>query len=89
MVLSHAMAGLRHGRALVAERQFYVGRSYNVSETVWGGLPAEAGTYVYYHNRTSTDRVTGAGGSVRKSIGRRMMQSEVLRFLEELREAFD
>ncbi len=75
VVLSHAMAGLRDGRALVAERQFYVARSYNVSETVWGGLPAESGSFVYYHNRTSTDQVAGAGGSVRKTIGRRVMQT--------------
>ncbi len=89
VVLSHSMSGIRDGRAFATERQFYVGRSYNASETVWGGLPAAVGSYVYYHNRTSTDRITGIGGAFKKSIGRRMMQNEVLRFLESLRAAFE
>jgi hypothetical protein len=89
VVLSHSMLGIRDGRAFAAERQFYVGRSYNASETVWGGLPAQTGSFVYYHNRTSTDQITGAGSAIKKSIGRRLMQKEVLRFLESLRAAFE
>lgn len=89
VVLSHTMLGMRDGLAIASERQFYVGRSYNVSETVWGGLPAETGSFVYYHNRTSTDQIAGLGGAVKKSIGRRIMQNEVLGFLESLRAAFE
>lgn len=89
VVLSHSMVGLRDGLAFAMERQFYVGRSYNALETVWGGVTAEQGSFVYYHNRTSTDQVAGTGGAFKKSIGRRMMKNEVLDFLESLRAAFE
>ena len=89
VVLTHVMLGSREGRAFAAERQFYVGRAYNASETVWGGLPAERGSYVFYHNRTSTDRVAGFGSSMRKALGRQLMENEVLAFLERLRAAFE
>ena len=55
---------------------------------MWGGLPAETGAFVFYHNRTSTDQITGCGGAAKKKIGRRMMRNEVLRYLENLRAAF-
>ena len=72
-------------RMVAAERQFYVGLSYNSLQITYMALPVPAGSVLFYTNRTSTDQVTGFGRSVRHAIGRGMMEAEVKAFLDQLR----
>ena len=57
--------------ALFAERQFYVGTSYNSLQTFIGLLPDGDRTVLVYTNRTFTDQVAGFRSNVRHSVARR------------------
>ena len=40
-------------------------------------LPAQGGTIVVYSHHTSTDQVAGFGGSAKRSIGSKLMSSQL------------
>jgi len=62
---------------LAMQRQFYVSEGFNGEQAVAGILPAAGGTIVVYANHTSTDQVAGFGGSAKRSIGSKLMSSEL------------
>lgn len=62
------------------QRQFYVSSGYNCEQAVVAFLPVTGGTAVFYGNRTSTDQITGFGGSAKRSIGSKLLATQ----LEEL-----
>ena len=62
---------------LAMQRQFYVSEGFNAEQAVAGILPAQGGTIVIYMNHTSTDQVSGFGGSAKRSIGSKLMSSEL------------
>ena len=66
------------------ERQFYVGQSYNSLQILYGLVPTAGKTIVFYLNRTSTDQVAGFPTGTRHSLGRKIMEKEVRRPLEEV-----
>jgi len=59
------------------QRQYYVSRGYNVEQSLSALLAVREGTVVSYTNRTSTDQVTGFGGAARRSIGRKLLGSQL------------
>jgi hypothetical protein len=61
----------------ILQRQFYVSNGYNSEQAVVGLLPMQKGTLVFYTNRTSTDQVEGLGGSAKRSIGSKLLASEL------------
>jgi hypothetical protein len=65
---------------VVVQRQYYVSTGYNCEQALAAFLPVKGGTVVVYTNRTSTDQVTGFGGSAKRSIGSKLLASQ----LEEL-----
>ena len=66
------------GEAWVAvQRQFYVSTGYNAQQALAALLPGPKGTIVFYTSRVSTDQVTGFGGSAKRSIGSRMLASQL------------
>jgi hypothetical protein len=66
------------GDAWVAiQRQFYVSTGYNSTQAIGALLPVKGGTVVVYNNRTSTDQVTGFGGSAKRSIGSKILASQL------------
>jgi len=65
---------------VVAQRQLYVSGGYNCEQAISAFLPMKTGTLVVYTNRTSTDQVTGFGGGAKRSIGSKLLASQ----LEEL-----
>jgi len=83
--LAHRLSEVRPELALFAERQFYVGTSYNCLQTFVGLLPDADRTILVYTNRTFTDQVAGLGSNVRHSVGRSKMMSAVIRIFEALR----
>jgi hypothetical protein len=62
---------------LVVQRMFYVSTGFNSTQALAALIPVEGGTVVVYGNRTSTDQVTGFGGSARRSIGGRVLVSQL------------
>jgi hypothetical protein len=87
VALVHAMALADGDGFAVSQRQFYVSRGYNVEQALAGFLPVSEGTLVVYVNRTSTDQVTGMGGSAKQSIGRKVMASQLEGLFEKARAA--
>jgi len=86
-VLAHLFEK-RDDYAVLAARQYYVGRSYDSMQVVVGlfALKGEADRcLVIYSNRTFTDQVAGFGSSARHRIGRGMLVSEVSGFFELIR----
>lgn len=77
ITLTHALFVPDGDAWVVAQRQFYVSTGYNVEQAVAALLPVKKGTAVIYGNRTSTDQVAGFGGSAKRSIGSKLLASQL------------
>lgn len=88
-ILAHRMFRFGQKYAVMTERQFYVGHTYNSQQSIVGGIAAEEGTLVFYQNRTSTDRVAGFASSLRHTIGRKLMRDQIIHHLEALRRSLE
>lgn len=87
--LIHAFA-IEEGDAVgVCQRQFYVSGSYNSVQATAAFLPVKEGTLVAYSNHTSSDQVTGFGGSGKRAIGERVMAGQLEVLFEKLQAATD
>jgi hypothetical protein len=75
--LTHVLSAPEGAARVVVQRQYYVGRGYNAEQAVAGFLPVQEGTLVVYGTHTFTDQVAGFGGSAKRSIGRRMMGTQL------------
>lgn len=84
-ILTHRMVIVRPEGSFMAERQFYVGHSYNSLFLLAGCLPVEGGSVVFYSNHTSTDQVAGLGSGLRHSIGRGQMRDQITKSFEQIR----
>lgn len=70
------------------ERRFYSAYDYDALQIAAGVLPlAQGGSVLFYVNRTFTAQVTGFGGSAKRSIGRQLLESELVAELERIRDA--
>lgn len=83
--LTHMMSAAEGAERIVIQRQFYVGRSYNVEQAVAGFLPVQQGTLVVYVNHTFTDQVSGFGGSAKRGIGRSLLANTLKKSFEKAR----
>ncbi len=89
-ILAHRIFALYDDHAIVAERQFYVARSYNSLQIVVGIFALEAERSVLlYTNRTFTDQVTGFGSGARHRIGRTLLIDEVQTFFAAMRKELE
>lgn len=80
----------RHDRiAVAAEVEFYVGHTYNSMVTFLGVSPYEGGAVVFAGNRTFTDKVTGLGRSLKKSMGRKIIAQKMAERFERLRDLLE
>lgn len=86
-LLSHRIWMPEGDAWVMANRQFYVTASYNAVQIVAGFLPVKDGTLVIYTNRTSTDQVTGFGGSTKRAMGTKVMTSQIKDLFEKARAA--
>jgi hypothetical protein len=71
--LVHQMLVVGENGALGSETEFYVGHTYNSMLTISGVAPYEGGTLVLAANRTFTEKVTGMGRGLKKSMGREVI----------------
>lgn len=71
---------------IVSQRQFYASTGYNAEQAIAAFLPAkDGGTVVVYGNRTSTDQITGFGGGTKRSIGSKVLSSQLETMFEKAR----
>jgi len=78
------------GSFVFSERQYFALHSYNCVHGEGGAIPIHVSgnspqTLLVFSSRTSTDAVTGFGGSAKRSIGVRMMGNMVADVLEQVR----
>ncbi len=71
---------------LFVQRRFYSGYDYDALQTLVGVLPSSVGgSVVFYTNRTYTAQVAGFGGGAKRSIGRKLLEGEVVAEMERAR----
>ena len=89
-ILAHRMYRFKPEEYMLsAFREFYVGHSYNSQHIMVGALPVKTGTVVFYLNRTSTDQVAGFGGSMKRSIGSKMLRKEIIKLFTSYRQSLE
>ena len=86
-ILVHQMVEVRPELVLHLERHFFVGHSYNSSQTLTGAFPWGSGTLLFTVGRVSTDLVTGLGGDMKRAIGRRQLRGDLAGRVDRLRGA--
>ena len=84
-ILTHDFSFTDGKAYAIVQRQFYVSGSYNAGQSVTAFVPVKDGTVVFYLNRTSTDQVTGFGSSTKRSIGSKVMASQLKELYEKVR----
>lgn len=70
---------------VAAQRMFYVSGGFNAEQAITAVLPVQGGSVLVYGNRTSTDQVTGFGGSAKRSIGSKLLESQLEGIFEKAR----
>jgi hypothetical protein len=78
--LTHALFVPDGDAYVVVQRMYYVSAGFNAEQAIAALVPVQGGTVMVYGNRTSTDQVAGWGGSAKRSIGSKLLESQ----LEEL-----
>jgi len=78
------------GLYVFCQRHFYVSRGHNTVQGVGGTFPVESDdgtkeTLVLYISRTSTDQVSGFGGSAKRTIGAKVMGGKIAENMERFR----
>ncbi len=86
-VLAHRLIYSLDDGAVMVQREFYVGHSYNSSQAVASSLPYLDGALVLYAMRSSTDQVAGMGQSLKHSIGREQLLKEITKKFQRLKAA--
>jgi transcriptional regulator with XRE-family HTH domain len=87
ILIHHILYREEDGEVFV-QRRFYSAYDYDSLQIVTGVLPTKSGaSAVFYTNHTYTDQVAGFGGSAKRSIGRKMMQSELVAELQRAQKA--
>jgi hypothetical protein len=81
-VLTHILVASDGAARAVVQRQYYVSAGYNGEQAVVGFLPVQGGTVAVYAGHAFTDQVAGAGGSMKRGIGRRVMASQMKKMFE-------
>jgi hypothetical protein len=84
-ILVHRIIYAQNGGAVLLQRAFYVGHSYNVSQIFAGTVPYQDGALVLYSVRSSTDQVSGMGEALKHSIGRKQMEQEMIKKFQALK----
>ena len=80
--LAHLMVVPDGDARAVVSRQYYVSTGYNAGQAILALLPVEQGTIAIYGTHTFTEQVAGFGGSAKRGIGRKMMESTLEEIFE-------
>ena len=85
-VLAHVLVAADGAARVVARREYYVSTGYNAEQTVAGFLPVQGGTVAVTSIHAFTDQVTGVGGSMKRSIGSKVMAGKMKEIYEAARD---
>ena len=87
IALVHRVGMPQNGGFVYAERHFYLSRSHNCLQGIGAALPLnDEEAVVLYATRTSTDQVSGFGGSAKRGIGNKIMGGRMAENFERARE---
>lgn len=87
-VLNHSILYAEDDGDVAIERRFYSGYDYDSLQIVTGILPtSDRQCAVFYLNHTYTAQVAGFGGGVKRSVGRKLMQKELVAEMERAQKA--
>jgi hypothetical protein len=81
-ILTHVLTAPSGTARAVARREYYVSTGYDAEQSVAGFLPVEGGAVVVVASHAFTDQITGFGGSMKRSIGSRMMGTKLREIYE-------
>lgn len=81
-ILTHVLVASDGTARAIARREYYASTSYNAEQSVAGFLPVQGGTVVVSTSHAFTDQVTGFGGSMKRSIGSKVMASKMKEIFE-------
>jgi hypothetical protein len=81
-VLAHILISPAGEARAFVRREFYVSTGYDAEQSVAGFLPVTGGAVVLYMSHAFTDQVAGAGGSVKRSMGSRIMADKMKEIFE-------
>jgi len=85
-VLTHVLVASDGTARAVVRREYYASTGYNAEQSVAGFLPVKGGSVVISTSHAFTDQVTGFGGSMKRSIGSKIMASKMKEIYEAGRE---
>jgi hypothetical protein len=88
MILLHRVEGSGPNGRAVFEREFYVGHSYNASQSIAAALPSQAGTVLFLLSASTTDQVAGFMSGPRHAVGRSMLRDVMVERFEQIRAEF-
>ena len=77
LMLAHRFSVPEDDYFVSVQRQYYVSRGYNVEQSLSGLVPSSNGTLMIYTNRTVSDQLEGFGASMRRSIGNKLLSSQL------------
>jgi hypothetical protein len=72
----------------VVRREFYVSTGYNAEMSVAGLLPVAGGTMVLYVSHAFSDQVAGSAGTMKRSIGSRIMADQIRDIFDKARQRY-
>jgi hypothetical protein len=81
-VLAHIMISPGGEARAFVRREFYVSTGYDAEQSVAGFLPVDGGAVVLYMSHAFTDQVAGSGGSIKRSLGGRIMADQMKEIFE-------
>jgi hypothetical protein len=87
-IVIHHLTEVTPRAALYAERQIYVGHTYNASQILCVAIPYEDGVVILSSNRVATEQITGLGSDMKKLIGRRQLRGEIVKRFDRIRAVF-
>lgn len=85
-VLTHVLVASDGAARAAVRREYYASTGYNAEQSVAGFLPVQGGTVVISTSHAFTDQVTGFGGSMKRTIGSKVMASKMKQIFEAGRE---
>lgn len=86
IALVHRVGMPQDGGFVYMERHFYISRSHNCLQGIGAALPVDDGAVVLYATRTSTDQVSGFGGTAKRGIGNKIMGGRMAENFERARQ---
>jgi len=84
-ILAHQMVQAGSDFALLSQRQYFVGHTYQSLQVIALALPLEEQTAVFYVNSAYTDKITGFFSGVAESVGQSRTKENLIEYFNQAR----